>query len=197
MGECKYVIEVLTSDVKGSGTDARVSVVIFGEKGDTGKIPLENSADNFERGKADVFHAECADVDLQLHRSGGGHLTGEGLDPGLQRGRGHDAELVVAGGEGVAVANLGQQGHYPARPRLLHPRRTRPQHLEPGRPDPHDAHQRDGPGERHGGEHGASPRDHHRLTERDPDAEDDHAGHCQMGRGSRRVDAHTGRMALR
>ena len=59
---CKYVVEVLTSDVKGSGTDARVSLVIYGDKADTGALALENSADNFERGKKDVFHLEAHDV---------------------------------------------------------------------------------------------------------------------------------------
>ena len=34
-GRHRYVVEVLTSDIKGSGTDANVKIVIFGDKGDT------------------------------------------------------------------------------------------------------------------------------------------------------------------
>ena len=48
---CRYVIETLTSDLRGAGTDAGVSIALFGEKGETGALPLENSADNFRRGK--------------------------------------------------------------------------------------------------------------------------------------------------
>ena len=44
------MVEVLTSDIKGSGTDANVTIVIFGDKGDTGEHALENSANNFEKG---------------------------------------------------------------------------------------------------------------------------------------------------
>lgn len=42
---------VTTSDVKNAGTDADVSVVLYGDKGDSGERRLENSANNFERGK--------------------------------------------------------------------------------------------------------------------------------------------------
>ena len=33
---CRYHIEVKTSDVRGAGTDANVTVQVFGLKGDTG-----------------------------------------------------------------------------------------------------------------------------------------------------------------
>ena len=56
---CRYVIETLTSDLRGAGTDAGVSIALFGEKGETGALPLENSADNFRRGKKDVFHVDA------------------------------------------------------------------------------------------------------------------------------------------
>ena len=42
----------------GSGTDANVFLIIFGENGDSGEIPLKNSEtykDKFERGHTDVF----------------------------------------------------------------------------------------------------------------------------------------------
>ena len=61
-GKHKYVIEVMTSDIKGSGTDANVSIVVFGDKGDTGEHKLDNSANNFERAMKDVFHVDAPDV---------------------------------------------------------------------------------------------------------------------------------------
>lgn len=36
----KYVVSVVTADVKGSGTDADVFINIFGEFGDTGKCSM-------------------------------------------------------------------------------------------------------------------------------------------------------------
>lgn len=33
---CRYKVEVKTSDVRGAGTDANVTVQVFGLKGDTG-----------------------------------------------------------------------------------------------------------------------------------------------------------------
>lgn len=59
----KYKVTVNTSDLKGSATGANVSLTIFGVDGiDTGVLPLENSSDNFSKGKQDVFHLETLDV---------------------------------------------------------------------------------------------------------------------------------------
>ena len=47
-----------TSDVRGAGTDANVSVVLFGVNGDSGELKLKDSDTNkkpFENGQADVF----------------------------------------------------------------------------------------------------------------------------------------------
>ena len=47
-----------TADVRGAGTDANVSLIIFGDKGDSGKLKLKKSEtynDKFERGQTDVF----------------------------------------------------------------------------------------------------------------------------------------------
>lgn len=53
--DCKtvvYEIKVLTGDRRGAGTDANVSIVLYGENGNSGppKI-LQSSSNNFERGK--------------------------------------------------------------------------------------------------------------------------------------------------
>ncbi|XP_075875519.1 lipoxygenase homology domain-containing protein 1 [Nelusetta ayraudi] len=52
-----YIIQVQTSDVGGAGTDANVFVILFGEYGDTGTLPLKEGANRnkFERKKKDVF----------------------------------------------------------------------------------------------------------------------------------------------
>ena len=58
----RYLIVVYTSDLRGAGTDANVSAVIHGTKGATALLPLENSANNFEKGARDEFVVETADV---------------------------------------------------------------------------------------------------------------------------------------
>ena len=37
-------------------------IQIYGENGDTGDRPLDNSANNFERGRIDVFGVESVDL---------------------------------------------------------------------------------------------------------------------------------------
>ena len=57
-----YVVQVVTSDIRGSSCDANVSLVIFGDKGDSGELSLDNSVNNFERGAKDVFNVQGKDV---------------------------------------------------------------------------------------------------------------------------------------
>jgi hypothetical protein len=46
-----YEVKVLTGDRRGAGTEAPVSVVLYGEKGNSGRPKiLQNSGNNFERG---------------------------------------------------------------------------------------------------------------------------------------------------
>uniref|UniRef100_A0A3Q3R3S5 PLAT domain-containing protein n=1 Tax=Monopterus albus TaxID=43700 RepID=A0A3Q3R3S5_MONAL len=56
MEKTTYIIQVQTSDV-GAGTDANVFLIVFGEFGDTGKLPLKesNNRNKFERKTKDVF----------------------------------------------------------------------------------------------------------------------------------------------
>lgn len=65
---------VKTSDIRGAGTDANVFIQLFGEKNDSGKIPLETSKNNknkFERGNEDIFEVKEADIgDLRKVRVG-------------------------------------------------------------------------------------------------------------------------------
>uniref|UniRef100_A0A3B5LKV5 Lipoxygenase homology domains 1b n=1 Tax=Xiphophorus couchianus TaxID=32473 RepID=A0A3B5LKV5_9TELE len=52
-----YIIQVQTSDIGGGGTDANVFLIVFGEYGDTGMLPLKESTNRnkFERKMKDVF----------------------------------------------------------------------------------------------------------------------------------------------
>ena len=51
----RYKVTTRTSANRGAGTDANVFVEVFGERGTTGRRPLDTSADNFARGATDVF----------------------------------------------------------------------------------------------------------------------------------------------
>lgn len=60
-----YGVKVKTGDVRNAGTDARVHLKIFGEKGDTGNRQLkrsENTTNKFERGRVDEFKIEADDI---------------------------------------------------------------------------------------------------------------------------------------
>ncbi|MED6262282.1 Lipoxygenase y domain-containing protein 1, partial [Ataeniobius toweri] len=53
---------IWTSDIKGAGTDAQVFLQIYGEKGKSDEIKLENNSDNFEQGQIDKFMIEMPDI---------------------------------------------------------------------------------------------------------------------------------------
>lgn len=46
---------IWTSDIKGAGTDAQVFLQIYGEKGKSDEIKLENNSDSFEQAQLDKF----------------------------------------------------------------------------------------------------------------------------------------------
>ncbi|KAJ8050374.1 Lipoxygenase-likey domain-containing protein 1 [Holothuria leucospilota] len=54
----KYIIHIFTGKKRGAGTDANVSITIFGEGGDSGERRLKSSKNNFERGQEDQFAIE-------------------------------------------------------------------------------------------------------------------------------------------
>lgn len=52
---CCLCFQVFTSDIKGAGTDANVTIIMFGSNGlNTGKVKLDSSKNNFERGTVRV-----------------------------------------------------------------------------------------------------------------------------------------------
>ncbi|XP_012725509.2 lipoxygenase homology domain-containing protein 1 isoform X1 [Fundulus heteroclitus] len=57
-----YEVTVVTGDVMFAGTNARVFIQIYGEKGKTEIIALENRSNNFERNKTEIFKFEAKDV---------------------------------------------------------------------------------------------------------------------------------------
>ena len=61
-GTIPYKLHVTTGDRMGAGTSANVFCDLHGEKGSSGKVKLENSKSNFERGRTDIFTVECADI---------------------------------------------------------------------------------------------------------------------------------------
>ncbi len=48
---------IWTSDLPSAGTDADVSFQVYGEKGKSDEMRLDNKTDNFEQGQVDRFMA--------------------------------------------------------------------------------------------------------------------------------------------
>ena len=59
---CRYSVITYTSDIRGAGTDANVSCIVFGDKGQTSLCRLENSKNNFERGQVGGHRRTCVTV---------------------------------------------------------------------------------------------------------------------------------------
>ena len=58
-----YDVTVYTGDVFGAGTNANVSLTMYGENGESGKLALRQSGrDLFERKQIDKFSLECLDL---------------------------------------------------------------------------------------------------------------------------------------
>lgn len=59
-------VVVMTSDIRGAGTDANISIVVHGTKDgqslDTGSHKLDDSKNNFERNMKDIFMLKTKDV---------------------------------------------------------------------------------------------------------------------------------------
>uniref|UniRef100_A0A2K6TP14 Lipoxygenase homology domain-containing protein 1 n=1 Tax=Saimiri boliviensis boliviensis TaxID=39432 RepID=A0A2K6TP14_SAIBB len=60
-----YSVQIFTGNIPGAGTDAKVYITVYGDLGDTGERYLgksENRTNKFERGTADTFIIEAADL---------------------------------------------------------------------------------------------------------------------------------------
>ena len=58
----RYKVAVTTGERRGAGTDANVFIQVYGKKGQTKEIKLDNPQNNFEAGKTDMFGFESADL---------------------------------------------------------------------------------------------------------------------------------------
>lgn len=67
--EYPWSLWIWTSDVKGAGTDAQVFLQIYGEKGKSDEIKLENNSDSFEQAQLDKFMVSPLDQPLKLSLS--------------------------------------------------------------------------------------------------------------------------------
>jgi hypothetical protein len=62
-----YKIIVHTGDIAHAGTDANVSMILYGTLGDTGIRPLKQKGRNlFERNQVDEFIIECLELGKQI-----------------------------------------------------------------------------------------------------------------------------------
>jgi hypothetical protein len=57
-----WLVWMWTSDIRGAGTDAQVTIQVYGNLGKTDIIPLGNDTDNFEQGEVDKFKVELSDI---------------------------------------------------------------------------------------------------------------------------------------
>lgn len=75
-GLVPYQVTVVTSDVRGAGTDADVMLTMVGDKGSAGPFKLDDSKNNFERGQTDTFTVQAREVGalqhIQISCKGGG-----------------------------------------------------------------------------------------------------------------------------
>lgn len=46
---------IWTSDIPGAGSDADISLQVYGERGKSDELRLDNKTDNFEQGQVDRF----------------------------------------------------------------------------------------------------------------------------------------------
>ncbi|WP_165975634.1 PLAT/LH2 domain-containing protein [Actinomadura rubrisoli] len=58
----RYEITVETGNIENSGTDANVSITLYGDDGSAGPVRLDDSRDNFENGAIDRFVIDLTPV---------------------------------------------------------------------------------------------------------------------------------------
>nr|XP_016847361.1 PREDICTED: lipoxygenase homology domain-containing protein 1-like [Anolis carolinensis] len=62
--EYPWSLWIWTSDIKGAGTDAPIFLQIYGDKGKSDEMKLDNKSDNFEAGQTDKFMIELPDFGI-------------------------------------------------------------------------------------------------------------------------------------
>lgn len=59
---------IWTSDLPGAGSDADISFQVYGEKGKSDEIRLDNKTDNFEQGQVDRFMVSILNCNIIIIR---------------------------------------------------------------------------------------------------------------------------------
>jgi hypothetical protein len=101
-GSTSYTISVLTGDVRFAGTDADVSLMLWGSKAASGVIPLRNSdhLNKFERAQTDTFKVELQDLGeiqrLMIGHDGSKPGAGWYLDRVMVRQTDRDEQVYMA-----------------------------------------------------------------------------------------------------
>ena len=73
-----YLVHVFTGTKRGAGTNANVTITLFGEQDDSGPLVLDNDRNNFEKGRKDTFTLECPHLGkMKKIRIGKYHLTAD------------------------------------------------------------------------------------------------------------------------
>jgi hypothetical protein len=80
-GLVSYEVRVATSDVRGAGTDADISITLYGDRGDSGPLALASSANDFERGRTDTFFVKVGCWQGCSLRTSPGTAGGRCFDP--------------------------------------------------------------------------------------------------------------------
>ncbi|XP_013416715.1 lipoxygenase homology domain-containing protein 1 isoform X2 [Lingula anatina] len=75
-----WFARIYTSDIRGAGTDANVYMVLYGDKGKSDEVKLDNETDNFEQGQVDKFKIELDEVGkpykMRIRHDGKGSFAG-------------------------------------------------------------------------------------------------------------------------
>ena len=73
-------VNVYTSDISKAGTDAKVGLCLYGEKGQSDEIILDSKKEFFEKGRMDSFKVDIANVGrpykLRVYHDNKGHGNG-------------------------------------------------------------------------------------------------------------------------
>lgn len=82
--ENTWNVWVKTSDVKNAGTDANVGICLYGKKGKSEELILDNKGDNFEKGQVDHFKVNIEEIGtpykLRVYHDDTGRASGWHLD---------------------------------------------------------------------------------------------------------------------
>jgi hypothetical protein len=89
-----WTVTVKTVDERGAGSDANVSIKLFGDRGNTENLRLESGANDFERGESNTFKIQTKDIGpLQKIRIG---HDGKGFGSGWMM----DSATIIDDGTG-------------------------------------------------------------------------------------------------